>query len=109
MASLKQACIAANLANVETPGYHRFDVVLEKAKESLPLEKTHPAHLSGRTGSGLKLVRDSVTSWRNDGNNVDPDAELVRMVENSLYYQTVIKAVSGQLAIARLIATEGRR
>ena len=107
--ALRQRCIASNLANAETPGYKRFDVVLEDAGDDLPLDRTNPSHLSGDGGAGMRVAQDTATAWRADGNNVDPDAELVKMAENALYYQTLLKAESGRLAITRLIATEGRR
>lgn len=107
--ALRQRCIASNLANVETPGYKRFEAVMKEAKNSLSLIRTHPAHLAGDGEDEMKVARDEATAWRADGNNVDPDAELVKMAENAVYYQTLLKAESGRLAVARLIATEGRR
>ena len=107
--ALRQRCIASNLANAETPGYKRFETVMEETENSLSLTRTHPAHLAGDGDAGMRVTRDATTAWRVDGNNVDPDAELVKMAENALYYQVLLKAESGKLAISRLVATEGRK
>ncbi|MBC7104536.1 MAG: hypothetical protein H5T97_01205 [Firmicutes bacterium] len=76
----------------------------------MALVRTHPAHLQEPgDGSRVLVVRDLSTSWRADGNNVDPDAEMVGLLEAVLRYQSVLKMASGQLSLCRLVATEGRR
>ena len=104
------ACAAANIANAETPGYRRFEAFLRPAHERLDLIRTRPGHLEppGEV-SRVRVVQDSSTVWRADGNNVDPDAELVKLLEAVLRYQSVLRMASGQLSLCRLVATEGRR
>ena len=106
----RAACAAANMANAETPGYRRFEVFLRRAEEGLALARTRPGHLEPPgEESRVRVVQDSSTAWRADGNNVDPDAELVKLLEAALRYQSVLRMASGQLSLCRLVATEGRR
>jgi flagellar basal-body rod protein FlgB len=46
---------------------------------------------------------------RNDGNNVDLERERVYLMENQLYYDSLIDAVSRKLGQLRSVIGEGRR
>ncbi|MBT9253387.1 MAG: flagellar basal body rod protein FlgB [Brockia lithotrophica] len=92
---------AHNLANADTPGFKRFAAVLVEvgrgAEEARPLEarRTDPRHLrfSGEeAGDALpvRIVRDETTAARLNGNNVDVDAELVRLMDEQLRAYTLL-------------------
>jgi flagellar basal-body rod protein FlgB len=101
-AALRHKVIANNIANVNTPGFKKSDVVFEDklaeamAGKRLPLARTHAGHLPGRPGDPFTptVVTDTTTSLRTDGNNVDIDAEMANVAKNTLYYE----AVASQLA-----------
>ncbi|MDT8901285.1 flagellar basal body rod protein FlgB [Anaeroselena agilis] len=97
-AALRHKVVANNIANVNTPGFKRSDVVFEdKLAEAmsggkLPLARTHAKHLAGRQGgdvSAPSVVTDTRTTMRTDGNNVDIDAEMANVAKNSIYYNAV--------------------
>lgn len=99
-AALRQKVIANNIANVNTPDFKRSDVQFESIlARNLPdgarMAATHPCHLplaSGEPGNVRpRLVADRTTSMRNDGNNVDIDAEMAKMVKNYLYFEAVTR------------------
>ncbi|HHY10959.1 MAG TPA: flagellar basal body rod protein FlgB [Firmicutes bacterium] len=118
--TLRHSVLSSNLANFNTPGFKRSDVQshtkfageLQRATGRLAV--THPRHLTARSALGAKTARFSVvqdlsTSMRNDGNNVDPDRERVLLLENQMYYESLIDAVSRKLGQLRSVITEGRR
>ncbi len=116
--SLRQAVLSNNLANVNTPGFKRSDVqsLNEFPKElqrasATRLRRTNARHLPGVAvdSQSFSVVQDQSTTMRNDGNNVDPDRERVLLLENQLYYESLIDAVSRKLGQVRSVISEGRR
>lgn len=116
-ATLRQRVIAHNVANVNTPGFKRTDVIFEeKLVRALGLEtgvelyRTHPHHLPA---AGFELtpevVPDNSTTMRADGNNVDIDREMVDLAQNSLNFNFAVQQLSGRLAMLRYVINEGRR
>lgn len=117
-ASVRQTVLTDNLANVNTPGFKRSDVQplntfpKELQKASNPrLARTNARHLPGIVveNSPFNIIQDQSTTMRNDGNNVDPDRERVLLLENQLYYESLIDAVSRKLGQIRSVIGEGRR
>lgn len=117
-ASLRQTVLTDNLANANTPGFKRSDVQeldafprqLQKASNTR-LTRTNSRHLPGLAveSSPFSIVQDQSTTMRNDGNNVDPDRERILLLENQLYYESLIDAVSRKLSQVRSVIGEGRR
>jgi flagellar basal-body rod protein FlgB len=67
VASDRQQVIAANMANVDTPGYHTRDINFHQAMQGLP--------------------------ERPDGNNVNIDRESMLLSETQLQYQTGVELI----------------
>jgi len=95
---------AHNIANAETPGYKRryviFEEILQRALEKtrIRLYKTNERHLDPvETPVRPKVMVDDSTSYRNDGNNVDIDREIVEMVKNGLRYQVLTRLMSSNI------------
>jgi flagellar basal-body rod protein FlgB len=118
-ASLRHRALAENLANVNTPGYKRLEVdfvtALRRAVAGadVPLRRTDARHLPGEAGA-LAEVRPSAwrvqeTTGRADRNNVDPDAELAKLAENTLLYNSLTQVLGRRLATLRFAINEGRR
>jgi len=112
-AALRQRTIAHNIANLNTPGFKRYQVsfpqALQKA-QGLPLRRTDLRHLPAAAAAGQPLVtRDESTGMRADGNNVDIDREMVELAQNGLDYQFAARQVSGRLAMLSYVINEGRR
>lgn len=117
-ASLRQTVLSNNLANFNTPGFKRSDVQMQTgfsgalARVQNPqLLRTNTRHLPGefRPKQSFSVVQDHSNTMRNDGNNVDPDREKVLLLENQLYYESLIDAVSRKLGQIRSVIGEGRR
>ena len=100
-AQLRQQVIAQNVANVNTPGYHRLDVAFEDILAER-LEGQNPADL----GDLAPVVRAMEgLPERADGNNVDMDMEMGQLSKNALLYQTYAQILASQLATMRSAIT----
>jgi flagellar basal-body rod protein FlgB len=97
--SRRQAALAANVANADTPGYRGVDVsfggLLDSALASLPLSGTDARHLQGTAfpSSGDSLVLSGGTP-RRDGNDVNIDREMAKLARNQIEYQFLTRALS---------------
>lgn len=120
---LAHETIAHNLANVNTPGFKRSEVIfqdkLAAALNALDgntaqIARTHPRHLPAGGPASLREVEPEVvvraeTSLRPDGNNVDLDSEIVKLSENQLLYRSLTQILRMKLSQLRTVINEGRR
>ena len=92
-ASLRQTALANNIANANTAGYKRSDVDFAST-------------LAGALDNGdSKQQIDSIqfspvtdqSTGRADGNNVDIDAEMADLSENSVVYQTLVEIAKARI------------
>ena len=114
----RNAVIRNNIANVETPKFKASDVEFEtlivRAIEEGGFKgtKTHPRHIDiGSTDLAdinARIVERKVLSMRMDGNNVDIEDENVKLAQNSLYYNTLLEKMNGEIRRLRMAINEGR-
>lgn len=102
----RQAALAANVANADTPGYRRVDVeflpALERAAASLAGE--HPRHLAAPENSGVRVVKGP-RGTRPDGNGVDRDRELVALSRNAGEFGERADVLARVFTLRRIAAT----
>lgn len=98
-AERRQQLIANNIANVDTPGYKRFDISLREAMHPRGIRRPLEHHVR----------REQHTSLRVDGNNVDIDREMANAASNSLYYNAMSTSLNRQLSLMRYLINEGKR
>ena len=109
---------ADNIANVDTPGFKRSEVLFAKNMRKAwllgpghkRLTTTDPRHIQGRaarTGALDTIVVDQITdsSYRNDGNNVDIDAEMAGLTKNNLLYEALSQSMGNEIRLLRLAIT----
>jgi flagellar basal-body rod protein FlgB len=109
--SARHAALSDNIANVNTPGYKRKYVPFEQA-----LERAVHGAVSPCTGSACgsvkpflpPVVRETHTSGRADGNNVDVEREMVLLAENTLRYETITQYVGGYFSGLKMVINSGR-
>jgi len=106
LAAQRQALLANNLANINTPGYQRrdldFNVTLAQASDaSRPLGRaTHAKTLrQTRAAGGLRI----------DGNGVDLEAEITAMAQTQFRYQALAEMAARYFAGLKLVIREGRQ
>ncbi|HZG76741.1 MAG TPA: flagellar basal body rod protein FlgB [Paenibacillus sp.] len=111
-ASLRQAVIANNIANVDTPRYKRSEVQFESLLQqsmtgtpgSIVGRRTDPRHIYiGRGGKEIeaKVTIDENSVMNNNLNNVDIDSEMSEMAKNQLRYNTLVQQVSHEIKLVK--------
>lgn len=112
-----QEVTADNIANADTPGFKRSEVLFQKnlqkalsSKGPGSLAVTHPGHIQGRAfrvqGTDSVLIdRITDSSYRNDGNNVDIDLEMASLTKNSLFYDALSQGMNNEIRLLRLAIT----
>jgi len=118
-ASQRNAVIANNLANVDTPGFKRSEVLFEEElrkaltrKDGITGVVTHEKHIPIGCRHIPEVTPKTVlrndTTMRNDGNNVDIDREMAAMAKNSIMYAALAQELNGEFQKLKS-AIEGRR
>ncbi len=134
--SLRHKAIASNLANVDTPNYRRrdvsFEASLEKAiveaqsqdngqknpmrpasnDEELGLRATRPEHFATEFSGSISDVRPEITEgaetqFRNDGNGVDVESEMVSLAKNTQRYLALTNLQGRFSKTLRSVITNG--
>ena len=98
LSAWRQRTYAANLANVETPGYKRQDVdfadELRSARgRSVHLRATHPGHLGAGRGSGQDVEVYEASS-EEGSSSVEIEHEMVALAENQLRFDLAARLAS---------------
>ena len=102
--SMRHKVLTSNIANIDTPNYKAFEVVLEDARKHnsrlkgpIELVRTQPRHLSGLHSASnpikIKTVDSSGNNFRADGNTVDLDKTMAQLAENTLLYRTAAQII----------------
>ncbi len=95
---------AANLANADTPGYHAREVPFADL-----LGRAVDAAENGESAAPEEEIREvDPVAWALDGNSVSPEAEAVKLTENSLMYNALSTGMSRHLALLRFAASNGK-
>ncbi|AIY78593.1 flagellar basal body rod protein FlgB [Clostridium botulinum] len=100
----RSKAIANNMANINTKGYKKFNVIFEENlknnsdKKDLSLKTTNSRHLRGNNdlNGDIEVVREENTSMRTDDNNVDLELEKVNQAANTLKYNALITKLNGK-------------
>ena len=117
-AQLRQDTIANNIANVDTPGFKashvEFESYMKAAMEQDDFEAkvTRDKHIRFDGGDDAGAVRPAVvqddsTTMRMDGNNVDIDQQMTDLAKNTIWYNTLVTKMNGELERMRM-AIDGR-
>jgi flagellar basal-body rod protein FlgB len=128
--TLREQAVAANLSNIDTPGYTTESVDFESelqaqlsdalngglsmalndptqgASPALGLARTTAGHFAGvatdSPAAGATLAsRDPANAQRVDGNTVNVDEEMTALAETQLKYASVSRMVTGKLGMLR--------
>lgn len=95
--------LANNLANVDTPGYCRKDLLFKDAMQQ--------ALESGKSNEfknlGAELVDDYSQPSRPDGNNVSTQLELGEISQNELLYRVATHAMSHKISRLKKVINSG--
>jgi flagellar basal-body rod protein FlgB len=103
--TVRHEVIASNIANLDTPGYKAFDIMVEEELsknqppgQTLPLERTRNGHLPGfqpqMKGITPKPLDPPPVSLRSDGNTVDLDKAMADLSENNFLYHVSAQIIA---------------
>jgi flagellar basal-body rod protein FlgB len=104
LGSLRHRVLTSNIANIDTPNYKAFEVVMEDARtknrqaaESLQLVRSGPGHLNGHRRVSddvrIKTSNPSPFNLRADGNTVDLDRTMGKLAENTILYRAAAQLI----------------
>lgn len=110
----REAVLAANVANADTPGYRpsdlHFDELLGAASERLA--RTDPRHLdpggAGGRAAGPYRVVEGEGGTRPDGNGVELEQQLIALSRNASQFNHQATALSRLVALTRDAINGGR-
>jgi flagellar basal-body rod protein FlgB len=114
---LRRNVMANNIANSDTPNFKRTDVnfeaELKRALESenerpFPAKLTREKHISFYRPQNWRDVQprrvlDYLTTAKNNGNNVDAEAEMMGIMSNQLMYQLMTQVVQHEFNRVNLV------
>ncbi|GKU23567.1 flagellar basal body rod protein FlgB [Clostridium folliculivorans] len=111
VSSLRSKVIANNMANINTAGYKRSTVSFEDTLKdaSSDIENTGYTNVDENSYGQVKLDKDTSSSMRTDGNNVDLESEKVNQAANTLLYNALITQANNKLSTTRYVITGGGR
>ena len=111
--SVRREVLADNLANADTPDFKRSDVNFEsqlkraldteKQRPPLEMDMTHPKHISNWKEMDYREVKprrtlDYLSASQNNGNNVDAEQEVMRLLQNQMMYMLLAQAETFQFS-----------
>ena len=107
--SQRNAVLAANIANSDTPGYQARDYDFQDALrnfsigQSLGLSTTNPRHTKSSVSEQFGgLLYRVPTKGSSNGNTVESEVEQAAFSENAVRYQTSLQFLSGAISGLRL-------
>lgn len=119
LASHRQALIASNLANLDTPGYRTRDFSFEEAMKTATARQTspttmtttHPMHLQGSSNLFHPSATTPVSTGieRNDGNDVNLDRENMLLARTQSSYQAASAFMQTELRKLYALIRDGSK
>lgn len=132
--SLREQAVAANLSNIDTPGYRAESVSFESELQAqlasamdgghlalnppssgpsaaLGLAQTSAGHFSGLAETGAPIANGALdqaspaNSMRVDGNTVNVDEQMTALAETQVKYAAVSRMLSGKVGMLRDVVT----
>lgn len=105
-AAARQATIATNVANADTPGFRAHDVAPFSPEDGFALRRTRPGHMAGQAFvAQTRELRD--VAGDPNGNTVDLEDQVLRGIDASRQHDRAITIYSNALDVLR--ASIGRR
>jgi flagellar basal-body rod protein FlgB len=118
--SMNQRVLASNIANMDTPNYKAFELVVAEemnryteSDAKIPFVRTHANHLAGGPEPSnqvqLKTAKAPDFSLRGDGNTVDIERTMGNLAENTLLFNTAVQLINKKFSILKNAINGGGR
>ena len=106
--SKRQQALAANVANLDTPGYKAKDYSFQDAMaSSIELAVTSDKHINPMHDTSTARVIEVGTVEKPNGNDVDIERELTEITKNGLEYITLVQYLNQKVRTLRSAISEG--
>lgn len=112
-AEMRQAVVAQNTANSDTPGYRARDVIpfadlVQGGTPGVGLRKTRASHLNGTGAAGTRILHeDRNGASEPNGNSVSVELEMLKAVDVKRQHDRALAVYRSGLTLMR--AAIGRR
>lgn len=109
----RNAVIASNISNVDTPKYRPKDINFKEAlartletDNELKLIRTDPGHMN------IEMIPQGIESFEEKGewngyNWVNIDKEMTKLTENNLIYREAVEMLLRKIALIKEVIKEG--
>lgn len=112
----RNKAITHNLANINTKGYKKFEVVFEENLQNLDnsttnMKKTSVKHmdLNGESGNNfIDVVQNESGPMTGDGNSVDVDMETMNLVANKMKFDALVSEINARFRLKESVIKGGR-
>lgn len=111
VSSLRGKVIANNMANINTANYKKLNVSFEDTLRDVTNEISQSGSVdTDKLDLGRVTVdKDTTSSMRSDGNNVDLDLEKANQAANTLLYNALVTEANNKLNMTKYVITGGGR
>lgn len=114
--TIRNKAITHNMANMNTKGYKKFDVIFEENLQNIDnlksgMKQTSVKHFNSNGKNGDKLIEvvqnenGPVTA---DGNSVDPDMETMNLVANKMKFDALVTEINARFRLKESVIKGGR-
>lgn len=101
--------ISNNIANIDTPGFKSKSVEFEKIIDSIISSGSNDNITDELKNTQPKIVSNNNTSIREDGNNVDIEAENIELARVQIQYEYMTRQLTNEFSRLKYVINEGRR
>jgi len=109
-ANLRHQAIANNIANANTPGYVPLKVNFEEQLTAFRRAMDGSEADASSALHGVKsFIEEDLAAAGSGASNVMLDMEVVKLSQNVVHYQSLLRALNNQLSIISSAINEGRR
>lgn len=105
--SRRQQALAANVANLDTPGYRAKDYSFQQEMQSLNLAATSGRHIAPVEDASAARMYEVDANVKPNGNSVNLERELTEITKNGLQYVTLVQYLNQRLRTLRAAIIEG--
>jgi flagellar basal-body rod protein FlgB len=105
--SKRQQALAANVANMDTPGYHAKDYSFDQELATIDLASTSSKHIAPLEDTTRAQLYEVGTREKPNGNNVDLEREMKEITKNALQYITLVQYLNQKIRTLRSAISEG--
>jgi flagellar basal-body rod protein FlgB len=116
---MRQEIISSNVANAETPGYKAKRLDFEKAlaraldvdgQQGMKMEDGRHFNVGGGGFENLQpeVIEDPNGVVSENGNTVNREAEMAKMAENKIMYDTLVQLMNKKLGLKKYVLNSER-